>query len=65
MIIEACILIFFLCRFIHNVLFAESASFWKDPKNIVVIVTIIVSTKHLKAMLVKSAWAGFFWYNID
>ena len=45
MIIEACILIFFLSRFIHNVLFSEPASFWKDPKNIVVIVTIIVSTK--------------------
>ena len=44
MIIEFIILVFFLCRFLHNLLFAEQASFWKDPKNIVVIVTIIVST---------------------
>ncbi|KAI0227845.1 Two pore calcium channel protein 1A [Lamellibrachia satsuma] len=42
MIIEFIILVFFLCRFLHNVLFAEQASFWKDPKNIVVIVTIIL-----------------------
>ena len=47
MITEAVILVFFLCRFLHNVLFAERAVFWRDPKNIVVFVTIIVSADFL------------------
>ncbi len=43
MIFELIFLGYFLLRLIHHAYFEESHVFWRDPKNISVLVTIIVS----------------------
>ena len=42
MIMEFVFLSVFLARFFHGLTFQEPKVFWKDPKNLTVLVTIIV-----------------------
>ena len=42
MIIEAVCLVFFALRLAHGCHFQESSYFWRDRKNITILVTIIV-----------------------
>ena len=43
MIFELIFLIYFLVRLFHHMYFEEAHIFWKDPKNITVLVITIVS----------------------
>ena len=44
MLIEGVFMLFILCRLIHNNSFSGSAQFWRDPKNLIVVTTIIVES---------------------
>ena len=45
MIFEVFFLLYFLLRLLHHMYFEESHIFWKDPKNITVLVITMVSDK--------------------
>lgn len=58
MLIEGVFMLFFFCRLIHNYSFSGKKQFWRDPKNLIVVTTIILTFIDIICYSVWSSLAG-------